>query len=392
MQGSGLVTVSFLAFATMGALIVSRRPRNTVGWIFCAIGLGTAATSFTAGYVRYALAAHTDAQLATGVVDTLGNTLWPLNLGMGSLLLFLFPDGRLPSHRWRTVFWLDVACIGTMVLANAAHPGALEANGRVVNPLGIAGAEPLLNTVVNGAQTAYLVMVLVAIVSVIVRYHRAAGAERQQIKWFAYGAALIALIFTVTLVLADALTPSNQDPSNSLISTVGFSLGFLMLPLGAGVGVLRYRLYDIDLIINRTLVYGTLTATLAAIYFAGVVGAQALANVVTGQPSQPSPVVVVLTTLLIAALFTPLRQRIQASIDQRFYRRKYDAAKTLARFGARLRTETDLGDLRAHMLGVVHETMQPAQVSLWLREPQRQAVVRRQATAGRDATNGMGGR
>ena len=373
-QGYWVLTTSFLAFPAVGALIVSRRPGNTIGWIFCAIGLGTAMTSFTAGYVQHTLAAHADAQLATGIIDALGNGAWPLNIGMGSLLLFLFPDGKLPSPRWRPAFWLDVVCIVSMILAGALQPGALESNGKVVNPIGIPGAGPLLDAVKNGAQTLFLVSVLAAIISVIVRYRHAAGVQRKQIKWFAYGAALIALIFTATVVIAPAVTPSNQDPSNSFVSNLGFSLGFVMLPIGAGVGVLRYRLYDIDVIINRTLVYGSLTVLLAAIYFAGVVGTQALVNAFSGQPKQQSPVAIVATTLLIAALFNPLRKRIQTFIDHRFYRRKYDAARTLARFGETLRSEVELDALRAHLLATVDETMQPAHVSLWLRPRGRSDV------------------
>ena len=371
-QGSWVEAISFLAFPTVGALIISQRPKNTVGWIFCAIGLGTAATSFIAGYVQHALAVHADTQLATGLIDVVGNVVWTLNLGLGSLLLFLFPDGKLPSHRWRPVFWLDVACIAAVSAANGLQPGPLEANRRVINPIGITSAATLLASVIAIGQALFVLLVLAAIASVIVRYRRAEGIQRQQIKWFAYGTALMALIFVATVFLASALTPSGQDPSSSLISTLGFSLGFLMLPIGAGIGVLRYRLYDIDILINRTLVYGSLTAVLAAVYFGVVIGLQSLTTAITGQTNTP-PVIIVASTLLIAALFNPLRRRLQTAIDHRFYRRKYDATRTLETFAATLRSEVELSALQTHLTDVVEHTMQPTHISLWLRTRGREA-------------------
>ena len=369
-NGSWEVTASFLTFPAVGALIISRRPKNTVGWIFCAIGMGAATTSFSAGYVSYAVAKHTDAQLATGLIDALGNAVWPVNMGLGSLLLFLFPDGKLPSRRWRPAFWVDVGCIGAMIVAGLLHVGPLETHGRVVNPIGAGGARPLLSALQNIAQTVFVFATLAAIVSVVVRYRHATGVQRQQIKWFAYGGVMIALIVAVTMILADTLTPRGQDPSTTAFSNIGFAIGFSMLPLGAGIGVLRYRLYDIDILINRTLVYGSLTAVLAAVYFGLVFVAQTLAQAMRGQ-TKPQPLIIVASTLLIATLFNPLRHRIQTAIDRRFYRRKYDASRTLEAFAASLRNQVELAELSAHLLGVVRETMQPAHVSLWLRPDER---------------------
>lgn len=298
----------------------------------------------------------------------MGNTVWPLNLGLGSVLLFLFPDGRLPSRRWRFVLWLNVAAIVVSSLSALFHPGPMEhvnGKGLVPNPIGIPGAGPLLDAVNNLAQSLFAWLALVAVISVIVRYRRAAGTQRQQIKWFAFGATLLVVFILGGIALAQAVTPSGQDSSSSFIANLGFVLGFVMLPLGAGIGVLRYRLYDIDLIINRALVYGSLTALLAAVYFACVLGAQAVIQALTGARTLPAYVIVG-STLLIAALFTPLRRRLQTGIDRRFYRRKYDAARTLEHFAATLRTETDLGELGKHLVGVVNATMQPAHASLWL--------------------------
>jgi hypothetical protein len=361
---------AFFAFPVVGSLIVSQRPSNTVGWLFCAIGLGTAATSFSAGYVQHALATHGDTQLATGLIDALGNAVWITNMGLGTLLLLLFPDGKLPSRRWRPVFWLDVAAIVFTALAEAFHPGPLESQGRVVNPLGLAPASPVLETIDGLGHAIFPVLALAAIASVIVRYFHASGTQRQQIKWFAYGAASMAFIITVTVVAA--------PDQNSVLSTLGFALAFVLLPVGAGIGVLRYRLYDIDVLINRTLVYGSLTLLLAAVYFGSVVGLQHLAAALAGSHASDNPLTVVLSTLLIAALFTPLRRRVQRTIDRRFYRAKYDAATTLERFAASLRTQTDLSALTAHVVATVEATMQPAHASLWLR-PRVQESTSRQA-------------
>lgn len=351
----------FFAYPVVGSLIVSRRPSNRVGWIFCAIGLGTATTALSAGYVTHALVANADAQLATGIIDALGNSVWSCNIGLGTLLLLLFPDGRPLSRRWGLVYRAVVVTTVAVSLAGLLQPGPLETDGRVVNPFGVAFAKPALVTVDFVGHLLLPPLVLLAIASVIVRYRRAAGIQRQQIKWFAFGAASMAALITITVIVA----PNQTSP----LGTFGFALAFAMLPVGAGTGVLRHRLYDIDVIINRTLVYGALTAILAAIYFGCVIGLQRLATGLAGKEAGGNPLIVVLSTLLIAALFTPLRRRVQKTIDRRFYRAKYDAAKTLERFGQSLRAEVELEGLRTHLLAAVEETMQPAHVSLWLRMP-----------------------
>ncbi|HKS69303.1 MAG TPA: hypothetical protein VJQ45_02715 [Ktedonobacterales bacterium] len=367
-QLSTLVQLAgFFAYPVVGSLIVSRRPSNTVGWIFCAIGLGTATTAFSAGYIQHALAAHEDTQLATGLIDALGNGVWNLNLGLGSLLLFLFPDGKPISHRWRFIVWLDAIAIALMVIAAWVQPGPLEANGRVVNPIGLAAAGPVLNAVNVVGHVIFLPLVLLAVASVIVRYRRASGIQRQQIKWFALGAAAMVLLIVVTV--------SAVPDENSPLSTIGFALAFAMLPIGAGIGVLRYRLYDIDILINRTLVYGSLTLLLAAVYFGSVIGMQRMVRLAADSRAEQNPLIIVVSTLLIAALFTPLRRSIQRTIDRRFYRAKYDTARTLERFAATLRQQVELAQLEDHLVGVVEETMQPAHVSLWLRPLQKKEAI-----------------
>lgn len=361
---------SFIAFSTVGALIIWHRPSNTVGWIFCVLGLGTAWTSFSAAFVQHALATHTDTSALVGLVDAFGNIVWPMNLGLGILLLYLFPTGRLPSPRWRVLFWLTVIALLLDMLASGLTPGSLESNNRVPNPLGIPAAADLLNAVSNISHLVIIPCALAAVISIIVRYIQARDIQRQQIKWFAVGVIAMAVIITATSILV----PQEGDLSN-----VAFGVAFAMIPIGAGIGILRYRLFDIDVIINRTLVYGSLTVVLAAVYIAGVVGVQNLINVVTGralsgQQGSQSPVLIVITTLVVAALFQPLRRRIQQFIDRRFYRSRYDARKTLDMFGTSLRSEVELARLTDNLLETVERTMRPAHVSLWLRQPEGEGL------------------
>jgi len=269
----------------------------------------------------------------------------------------LFPDGRLPSPRWRPVAWCAALGVISFVAYSALEPGPLEEFPRITNPYGV--DSPILDAVaVTGAILASASMVASA-VSLIVRMRRAGRVERQQIKWLAYGGALVVGVVGAVFV-GSVISIWSGDVS---IAVIGFSL--LGVPIFTGVAIARYRLYDIDIVINRTLVYGALTAALVAVYFGGVATVQALFRALTGQEQQPQ-LVVVASTLVIAALFTPLRSRIQSFIDRRFYRRKYDAAKTLEAFSAALREETDLDALSEDLVGVVRETIQPAHASLWL--------------------------
>jgi hypothetical protein len=246
----------------------------------------------------------------------------------------------------------------------AFTPGPFVDYPKVTNPLGFA---PLEGSLLEGGGAGWLLLPVIVVLSassMVVRFRRATGEERQQIKWFALAAAFAAVGW-VAITLAYATDEGTENPllvAGQLLQLVSF----LGLALAVGIAVLRYRLYDIDLIINRTLVYATLTGTLALVYFGGVTATQALFRTITGQEQLPQ-LVVVASTLLIAALFNPLRRRIQSFIDRRFYRSKYDARQTLEAFSAKLRDETDLEALNSELVGVVRETMQPAHVSLWLR-------------------------
>jgi hypothetical protein len=280
-------------------------------------------------------------------------------IGLQVFYLLLFPTGRLPSGRWRWVAWLTVAFVVAGVILSAFSSDPENGLGPIRNPLGIEGFTPLYDALLY--SIAPLLFVAVAL-SVFVRLRRAVGVERQQIKWFAYAAAVWALgiIFNVITLAID--TPLWFERAVGAYFTVAGTT----IPISIGIAILRYRLYEIDTLINRTLVYGSLTAALALTYFGGVATTQAIFHALTGQEQQ-SQLAIVVTTLVIAALFNPLRRRVQAFVDRRFYRSKYDAAKTLETFSAKLREETDLDALNDDLVGIVRETMQPAHVSLWLR-------------------------
>jgi hypothetical protein len=351
-ESLGIDAVLALTFPTVGAIVASRRPGNVVGWLFCAVGLCGGVEIFTVEYGHYALVTN-PGSLPTGVISTwIGTWVWLPGVTLTiTFLLLLFPHGRLLSPRWRPVAWLaaGVTVAGTALLALAPwdllDPGVPARNPFGIESLRDIGVGVPAFIIVIGVPT-----VLLSALSLVLRFRRSRGEERQQIKWFVYAGVL-----SVGVVLV----PSG---ASSLLQLLVLPL----LPVAAGVAILRYRLYNIDLIINRTLVYGTLTATLVGVYVGSVVSLQALFRAFTGQQSQ---LAVVASTLGIAALFQPLRLRIQSFIDRRFYRRKYDAAKTLEVFSARLRDETDLDRLGEELVSVVQDTMHPEHVSLWLSPP-----------------------
>jgi hypothetical protein len=358
------VAVALLAYPTVGAIVVSRRPNNLVGWIFCVMGLVFGTGVFADTYAYYTLAAGPDS-LPGGVYMAWFSGEWLVLPGLflgSALLVLLFPNGRLLSSSWRTVVWLAVGGSAMTALAFATAPGRISPY-RISNPFGIEGTLRTILDVLGrlGAATV-LVCCVLAVISVFVRLQSAQGEERQQIKWFAYAAAVLLSAFFLGLPLAAVIGAIGAGWAGLMPIVIGV----LAIPIAVGVAMLRYRLYDIDVIINRTLVYGSLTAMLALVYFGGVAATQAVFTGLSGQEEQPQLAIVV-STLVIAALFTPLRRRIQSFIDRRFYRRKYDARKTLEVFSTQLRNETDLDALSDDLVGVVRETMQPAHVSLWLR-------------------------
>jgi hypothetical protein len=352
------LVVAALAFSTVGVLVAYRQPGNLIGWLLLGIGALYATELFAGNYGVYTLV--TNPGSLPGEVVGAWLTSWVWIFG-GSLVLFVFlffPDGKLPSPRWRPVAWLVLANTVMAVAPFALDPGLLsEFSERVhvVNPVGIAGSAGLLGMFSRVSFVLLIPISLALILALFVRFRRARGDERQQIKWVAYGVA----VFALAVIIASAW----PSVDGTLLGGALFLVGFLAIPTAMAVAILQYRLYDIDVVINRTLVYTILTTVLGFLYFGSIALLQGVLIVLTGQGSQ---LAVVASTLLIAALFNTLRRRTQSFIDRRFYRKRYDAAKTLEAFGASLREETDLGELNEHLLTVVRETMQPAHVSLWL--------------------------
>src|SRR5215204_5780711 len=283
--------------------------------------------------------------------------LLPIMIGFQVFYLLLFPTGRLPSRRWRLVAWLTVAFVVMGVILSAFSSDPENGLGPIRNPLGIEGFSIVYKALLYTISP--LLYVAVAL-SVFMRLRHAVGVERQQIKWFAYAAAVWALGIILNVITLAIDTPLWFEwAARAFFTAAGEAI-----PIAIGIAILRHRLYDIDIIINRTLVYGPLTATLVALYFGGIVVLQRLFVVLTGQQST---LAVVASTLVIYALFNPLRRLIQGFIDRRFYRKKYDARKTLETFSAKLREQTNLEALNDELVGVVRETMQPAHTALWLR-------------------------
>jgi hypothetical protein len=356
-----VIRVGFGAFAVVGAVLVAKRPTNIIGWIMATVALMMAI--FHAGliYAVYVMATRGQPDALAVVGAWIGNWYWYLLLALTLIYVPLFfPDGRLPSHRWVPVAVLPgIGTLGTVVLGALTETLVLDpvvkgVHYRIENPIGIEGLGRVEDLPIFGLLTGLLFVGLVgAVASVVVRFRRSRGVERQQMKWFLYA---------VALMLAFPLEVVGYLPE--IVSNVLFGVVLIALPTAIGIAVLRYRLYDIDLVINRTLVYGPLTAMLALLYLGGVVSMQYAFRTLTGQESQ---VAIVASTLAIAALFNPLRRRVQAFVDRRFYRRKYDARKTLEDFSTKLKNETDLESLNNDLVGVVRETMQPEHVSLWLR-------------------------
>src|SRR5215217_6282499 len=361
--GGGL----FLVFPLVGALIASRRPENAIGWICLAVGLLWMLIGVSDVYGVYGVAQPGSVPFPV-VVAGINNWLWVPAVGLlGTYLLLLFPEGRLPSRRWRPFAWLSGAVLVLASLGVMLSPGPLQGLGGVRNPFGLEGQQWLPSAGYAVLPLLPLCM-LVSALSLVLRFRRSRGEERQQIKWIAFAASVVVIVYLIAMV-ASLLSPAETwftgtSPAWLNLLQSAALLSLTAVPISVGIAVLRYRLYDIDALINRALVYGSLTVFLAATYLGGVVGLQHVFRVLTGQGST---LAVVASTLVIAALFSPLRRRVQGFVDRRFYRSKYDAAKTLEAFSARLREETDLDALSDDLVGVARRTMQPAHVSLWLR-------------------------
>ena len=365
--GGQLGGVLFLAFPLVGALIASKRPDNPIGWILLADGLLWMFLFMSDYYGVYGVAEPGSVPFPV-VIAGLNNWLWVPAVGLlGTYLLLLFPDGKLPSRRWRSLAWLSGAVILLPSVGVALAPGPLDTLEGVRNPFGLEGL-PWVAVATYVVLPLLPLCMLASAASLVLRFRGSRGEERQQIKWIAFAASVVVIVYLAAMV-ASFIRPSDAWSTAGSVLWLNLLvyaavLSFAAVPVAVGVAVLRYRLYAVDLIINRALVYGPLTATLALVYVVGVVGLQSGLRAISGGTSQ---LAVVASTLVIAALFNPLRRRVQVFVDRRFYRRKYDAARTLEAFSAKLRDETDLEALNTELVGVVRETMQPAHASLWLR-------------------------
>jgi hypothetical protein len=350
-------TLISVSFSIIGAIIASRLPANPVGWLFCAAASSAAVAHLSAEYATYALVARPSSLPAGEALAWLSSWVWMPYVGCIVLSLLLFPSGRLPSSRWRWLAWLTVFVTIVGALWVAFSPGVIVSLGSIRNPLGIEG----LPSADNPLAIMSVLLFVAAVSTFVLRLRQARGIERQQIKWPAYTAVVVAggSVLYVTAI--------SEAIGSRLLEWAGFIIliaALVSFPISIGIAIVRYRLYEIDTLINRTLVYALLTVILGAVYFGSVVLLQRLFVALTGEKSTFA---IVGSTLAVAALFNPLRRRIQSFIDRRFYRSKYDARKTLEAFSAKLRDETDLDALSDDLVVVVRETMQPAHVSLWLR-------------------------
>jgi hypothetical protein len=343
--------------ATVGAVLATRRPRHPVGWLLLILGLALNASGVAAAYTAYGLVARPGALPAAGAVARYVLALILAALPALSFILLLTPTGSLPSPRWR--WWARIAAAAAVawLLGSVVHPAPLYPEYPTIgNPLAVpALPRGLLDVAQPAAGVVVLAALVVGAVSLVGRFRRARGTERQQLRWLAWGAALAA----VALLAAMAALVLEEDFT---LLNVALGVCAALLPLATGAAILRYRLYDLDRIISRTLAYGLLTVLLGSGYVGVVLGLGRLLP-------QGSSLAVAGATLAVAALFQPARRRVQQVVDRRFNRRRYDAAQTIAAFSARLRHEVDLRTLTGELLAVVDQTMQPTQASLWLRSP-----------------------
>ncbi len=345
--------VTFSVLAGAGAIVAARRPRNPIGWLFGVAALCLAVLVLSDALYWHAAFGDPGPHPTAEVALWFENWVWiPVLVPLFSLVPLLFPTGAPPSPRWRFVGWVAGTTGIVTLVATAVSPGPLQNTEWVTNPLGLGGLG--LRTLSDAAFVIWLASALAAVVSLVVRFRRSRGVERQQLKWVTAAGCLLVVSFPASGLLDDYVS--------ELAGWACLLFALLGLAVAVSVALLRFRLYDLDVVINRALVYGALTAMLAGAY----VGSVLLLQIVL---SPSSDLAIAASTLAVAALFRPARRRIQELVDRRFFRRKYDAAHTLDRFGMQIRDEVDLGALRTALGSVVADTMQPAHVSVWLRLP-----------------------
>ncbi len=356
-SGKGLGAGVFIwaiavVFGVTGSLIAARHPRNPIGWLFLVASVSAGIGNLAGAYAEYYIGTGHGSETLAGAAAEYGELSWmPFILLPATFLLALFPDGHLVSRRWRPVAWCAaLGMVGGFVVEGMAA-GPIPDHPQLTNPFGV--DSPVLSPLDGLSLLLIGIGMIGCSISLIVRFRRSQGEQRQQIKWLALAGAVAVATISIATPAYDAL---GEDLANALMMT-----SVMGLPAAAAIAILRYRLYDIDVVINRALVYGALTALLAGTYLVSVLLLQLVLESIT----QGSGLAVAASTLAAAALVRPARARIQAIVDRRFFRRKYDAAQTLAVFGARLRDQVDLDAVQSDLRAVVAETMQPSHVSLW---------------------------
>jgi hypothetical protein len=343
-----------LFLATPGLLVARRQPRNPIGWILLVAGLASGFGGFVQEYATRAVIIAPGSLPGAIVLAWIASWTWTFYAGpMLTLVPQLFPTGRPLGPRWVPLLWSGAAFIPVAFFLFALRPGPVENATFIDNPIALGGTLAEVRAALDGPISGFMALTVAASgTTLAVRFRRARGVERQQLKWVASSAMFAAIAFAIMVA------SNSAKPAQVLVIAA-----FMTMPVAIGIAILRYRLYDIDVLINRALVYGTTSAGIAIAFFAGIVVLQALLRPVTSG----SEVAVAISTLASVVLFQPLRSRVQSAVDRRFYRSRYDAARTLDAFSVRLRDEVDLDAVRADLVRAVHETVQPAHASVWLR-------------------------
>jgi hypothetical protein len=366
----GIATaVVLLAFPVAGVVIATRQPANPIGWILLAIGAGWGALAGATGYADYGIRLHPGSLPAADIAAVLTVSVWAPPVGLtGTFLLLLFPDGRLPGARWRWIAYVGAAATAACTAASLLDPDVLKDSpyASTQNPIGVDALGGVI-AVLDYAVVVLALTMVASAASLVVRFRRAGMVEREQVKWLAAAAGVSAWIYLVDLCISVVAGGTGPEPVWRVLLDDAFVLSVGLIPVAIGVAVLRYHLYEIDVIIRRTLVYAALVSVLALLYLAGVFGIQAVVRSLSGQSGT---LAVTVSTLIVAVAFQPLRSRIQRAVDHRFYRRRYDAARTLESFSGRLREQVEIEMVSGEVLDVVRQTLQPAHVSLWLRSPE----------------------
>ena len=360
--------VVLLAFPLTGLLILRRQPRNTIGWLLVGIGCVWGVGGFGDNYATYGLLVDPGSLPGPAVGALVASGIWAPAIGlMGTFLILLYPDGHLPSPGWRPVAWLSGATVLTLTIVLYLSPGELVEGPTpgLTNPLALESAQPVLEAALGVLLPLFALCFVACAVGLVRRLRRSRGVERQQLKWLATAGAVVASVFLISIVMSAVAAPAGREPAWLLVLNQLSFLLWALLPISIGIAILRHGLYSIDVVINRALVYGSLTASLALAYLGSVLLLQLVLSPLTDQ----SDLAVAVSTLAVAAVFRPARARIQDVVDRRFYRGRYDAARTLESFSERLRHEVDLESMSADMRDVVQQTVQPIHVSLWLRDP-----------------------